>query len=271
MSGGFTRKTPRTMLREILSIPTCFEHEGLMIDFIVKFGHDNGMTVKVDHKRNIYLTKGEIGQDEYYPCVVAHTDTVHIDQIAMVADNRSIVLRESVVSDKTRLSGFDPKTTMVTGIGGDNKCGIYIALKLMLEFDVIKGAFFVEEEIGMKGSKEADDSFFEDVGYAIQFDAPTRNWFSSRLMNLPLWNEGFFGTLSPVLEKHGVDNITNGDPFTDVLQIRKKYNLCCAVFPTGYYNQHTRDEYVIPEETEECFLLGIDALTVLGRQKYLFG
>ena len=172
MSGAFTRKTPRTMLKEILSIPTCSEHEGLMIDFIVRFGHDNGMAVKVDRKRNVYLTKGEIGQGESYPCVVAHTDTVHFDQIAMVAENRSIMLRESVVSEKTRLSGFDPKTTMVTGIGGDNKCGVYIALKLMTEFDVIKGAFFVEEETGMRGSKEADDSFFMDVGYAVQFDAP---------------------------------------------------------------------------------------------------
>lgn len=258
------------MLEEILSIPSCFEHEDLMIDFVVRFGIMNRMRVHVDPKRNVYLTKGTVSEGESYPCVVAHTDTVHLDQKDLVALDQRITLKESTVSGKRTLKGMHPKLMMPTGIGGDNKCGVYIALKLMLEFDVIKGAFFVEEEIGMKGSKLADDSFFEDVGYAVQFDAPTRNWFSSKLMNVPLWNKVFFDTLKPILDKHGVNNITNRDPFTDVLQIRKKYDLCCAVFPTGYYNQHTKDEYVIPEETEECFLMGVDALSVLGKKKYLF-
>jgi di/tripeptidase len=259
------------MLEEILSIPSCYGHEDLMIDYVVKFGIQNRMRVLVDGKRNVYLTKGATAEGESYPCVVAHTDTVHVDQIGLVATNERILIKESTVSGKRTLKGVNPKLMAPTGIGGDNKCGVYIALKLMLEFDVIKGAFFVEEEIGMMGSKESDDSFFSDVGYAVQFDAPTRNWFSSKLMNVPLWNKGFFDLLEPVLQKHGVDNITNRDPFTDVLQIRKKYGLCCAVFPTGYYNQHSRDEYVVPEETEECVLLGIDALTALGMKRYLFG
>lgn len=258
------------MLRDILSIPSCYKHEGLIVDFLKEFGQSNGFKVSIDHRNNVYFTKGVPENGGYYPCVVAHTDTVHTDQIRMVSEGTRISIVESVVSGKQRLYGLNPNTEKETGIGGDNKCGVYIALMMMLEFDVIKSAFFVEEEIGMMGSKEADDDFFSDVGYAIQFDAPTRNWFSYKLMGVPLWNESFIGILKPVLDEFGIDNITSKDPFTDVLQIRKKYGICCAVFPTGYYDQHSRYEYVIPEETEECVFIGKRAINALGCKKYLF-
>ena len=36
----------------------------------------------IDELGNIYVTKGQISEGEFYPCVVAHTDTVHkIDTI----------------------------------------------------------------------------------------------------------------------------------------------------------------------------------------------
>lgn len=258
------------MLEEILIIPTFYRREELLIRYVVSFAERNGIECTRDAKGNVYLKKGVLGSDQYYPCIVAHLDTVHIDQVELVESDSRLELKELEVSGKRTLKGIDPLRKVPTGIGGDNKCGVYIALKLMLEFDVIKGAFFVEEEIGMKGSKQADDSFFSDVGYAFQFDAPTRNWFSAKLMGVQMWNNLFFNDLFPVLEKFGIDNITESDPYTDVLQIRKKYGLCCAVFPTGYYNQHSRDEYVIPEETDECFDLGCEAVSALGMNRYLF-
>lgn len=256
------------MLEEILSIPTFTGREELLSDYVMAFALENDLRLQVDGKRNLYLTKGTPKDGEYYPCVVAHLDTVHIDQEEMVRTNRRIYLTESITDGKRALKGMDLVRNVPTGIGGDNKCGVYIALKLMMEFDVIKAAFFVEEETGMQGSKKADDEFFRDVGYALQFDAPTRNWFSSMLMAVPLWDEVFFADILPVLHRFGITNITSNDPFTDVLQIRKKYNICCAVFPTGYYNQHSKDEYVIPEETEECVLIGIDAIKTLGKKRY---
>lgn len=256
------------MLEEILRIPTFSGREELMIDYVLAFGLENDFEIQIDEKKNVYFTKGKLGEGESYPCVVAHLDTVHTDQEELIRLKEKIQLNESTIGGKRSLKGFDALRNVPTGIGGDNKCGIYIALRLMQEFDVIKGAFFVEEETGMHGSKKADDEFFKNVGYALQFDAPTRNWFSARLMNLPLWNEDFLYALSPVLHEFGVNNITTADPFTDVLQLRKKYNICCAVFPTGYYNQHSRDEYVIPEETEECLSMGIQAIKILGSKKF---
>lgn len=257
------------MLEEILSIPTFSGREELISNYVMSIARSKGYRVHTDAKKNVYMSKGELAEGESYPCVVAHLDTVHLDQIGLIdTDGRIELIESKSVSGKRSLKGVDPIRDVPTGIGGDNKCGVYIALKLMEEFDVMKAAFFVEEETGMHGSKQADDSFFKNVGYAIQFDAPTRNWFSAKLMGMPLWDEVFFGELKPLLDSFKVDNITHGDPFTDVLQIRKKYGICCAVFPTGYYNQHSRHEYVVPEETEECLALGIESVKILGKRKY---
>ena len=255
-------------LKEVLQIPTYTGCEDLMIEFIREFCINNGLAYHMDTKNNIYVTKGELDNDEYYPCVVAHTDTVHRDQQDLILNGEYITIKNLLTSEgKNKLIGWNSKNNIPTGIGGDDKCGVYICLKLLLEFDKIKAAFFVEEETGMHGSKVADKDFFKDVGYAIQFDAPTNNWFSKTLLGDNLWNEEFFSDIKPVLDENNINKISH-DPYTDVYQLKKKFKICCAVFPTGYYNQHSVHEYVIPEETEQCFEVGKQALKKLGFKQY---
>lgn len=256
-------------LKEVLEIPSYSGMEDLVVEYIVDFCEKHDLKYYVDKSHNVYVTKGKIKKGEYYPCVVAHTDTVHYDQKDMIKNREKITINEFNDGEKIRLMGWNSKTDSPTGIGGDDKVGVYICLNLLLEFDTIKAAFFVEEEIGMRGSKQADPKFFKDVGYAIQFDGPTRNWFSKTLMGKSLWNQDFLKDVKPLLENYNVDNFSI-DPFTDVLQLVEKFGFCCSVFPTGYYNQHSKYEYVIPEETQECYDLGKEALQVLGLKKYTF-
>lgn len=256
-------------LKEVLEIPSFSGMEDLVVEFIVNFCEKHNLTYYLDKKNNVYVTKGILKEGEHYPCVVAHTDTVHHDQKEMIRNREKITIKETKYGKKTKLMGWDSSTDNPTGIGGDDKVGVYICLNMLLEFDTLKAAFFVEEEIGMRGSKLADPNFFKDVGYAIQFDGPTRNWFSKTLMGKNLWNEEFLTDVKPLLENYNVDNFSI-DPFTDVLQIVEKFGICCSVFPTGYYNQHSKYEYVIPEETQECYQLGKEAIEVLGLKKYIF-
>lgn len=257
-------------LEQVLEIPSYSGKEQLMIDFIKGFCENHKLSYYLDSKSNIYVTKGEIKKEEFYPCVVAHTDTVHHDQIELINTKTNITIKSLLTGDnRTKLMGWNPHNDCPTGIGGDDKCGVYICLKMLLDSDVLKAVFFVEEETGMHGSKVADPKFFDNVGYAIQFDAPTNNWFSETLLGIPLWNKNFFNAVENTLSENKIDNISN-DPFTDVLQLRKKFDFCCAVFPTGYYNQHSKYEYVIPEETEQCFNIGMQTVKNLGRIKYKY-
>ena len=56
--------------------------EDLMIEFLSNYLSDKGYNYDVDEFGNVYVTKGTLNEGEFYPCVVAHTDTVHkIDTI----------------------------------------------------------------------------------------------------------------------------------------------------------------------------------------------
>lgn len=254
-------------LKNVLRIPTYSSHEHFLVDFIQNFCEESRYDFKRDEKNNLYVSKGD--QSSYVPCVVAHTDSVHRDHVELIGLKMKLEIDEIVKNEETRLYAHNPISGIATGIGGDDKCGVYICLKLLEKFDNIKAAFFVEEEIGMLGSKHCDLDFFRNVGYALQFDAPSDNWFSKTCSGEKLWTEEFFNKVSGVLNEHQIDNISH-DPFTDVVQIRRKFDFCCAVLPAGYYRQHTVDEYVVPEHTEKGVNLGIDFINALGPNKYEF-
>lgn len=256
-------------LTSVLKIPSFYGREELVARYIENFCIENKIVYTKDFKGNIYVTKGKMQTGQYFPCAVAHMDTVHRDQVDLIDEDVSLEIIEEKIDGKTFMWAFHPLKQKLTGIGGDDKCGVYICLRLLEKMDNLKCAFFVEEEIGMKGSQECSVEFFEDVGYALQFDAPTADWFSQTCSGYQLWTDEYFEVIGSVLNEYNVKNIST-DPFTDVVQLRKKFDFCCSVLPTGYHNQHSEKEYVIKEETENCVNLAVDFITKLGSKKYFF-
>ena len=254
----------KEFLKEILSIPSYSKKEILMREFIKKFAIDNGIKYHIDYKGNIYLTKGVIDENEHYPCVVSHIDTVHSKHISLIEENKRLIIDE----DQDMLTAKHPETNIQTGIGGDDKCGVFVCLSLMTKLAVIKGAFFVEEEIGMLGSKVSDDSFFKNVGYAIQFDAPSANWITEVCSGVRIFEDFFKDMIKEVLSDNGYTNFSN-DPFTDVNQLAQKYDFNCLNLGCGYYRQHTDYEYVIISEVEKSLKAGLDLIEYLGNDKYI--
>jgi len=258
------------MLKEVLSLPSISGEESRVRDYILEFAEKNKITTTIDRKGNVYLTKGVIDTMEYYPCVVSHMDTVHRSHIELINENIRLDIKESFSSTDIgiKLTATHPYTGKSTGIGGDDKCGVFVCLSLFLSQDVLKGAFFVEEEIGMLGSREADPSFFEDVGYAIQFDAPSDNWITETCSGVKLFDEGFKKTITPVLDEGGYTKFSC-DPFTDVNQLAQKFDFSCLNLGCGYYNQHTDGEYVIVEEVSNSLKMGQELINYLGKKYYL--
>ena len=73
----------KDVLKDILSIPSCSGHEGMLRDYILAFANGRGIASTVDRRGNVYLSKGTLAPGELYPCLVNHLDTVHSDQAAM--------------------------------------------------------------------------------------------------------------------------------------------------------------------------------------------
>lgn len=255
------------LLKKVLSVPSKTYREDLMIDFITTWLEKNNVPFYVDEFYNIYATKQTDKDIEYFPCVVSHTDTVHnIDSINVVEEMLPNAQNEIKLSLKAYNNDGNP-----TGIGGDDKCGIFGCLELLKELPNLKAAFFVAEETGCKGSFNSDPSFFENVGYAIQFDAPENNMISEFLMGKPMFkrDSDFFTIGSELLTEHfPKDTKYHKHPYTDIYPLNQKFGLSCFNISIGYYNYHTRNEYVVVEDTYNGIKVGKLMIEKLGYNRY---
>jgi len=259
------------LLKDVLSVPTKTYKEDRMIEFLVNWLTENQIPFQVDEHRNIYATKTsqDITEDFYFPCVIAHTDTVHQLDVINV---REMELPNAQGIIKPSLKAFNDFGEP-TGIGGDDKCGVYACLELLKELPNLKAAFFVSEETGCHGSKQADKNFFENVGYGIQFDAP-ENWMVSEFcMGVQLFGRDteFFKSCDEVLtETFNPDRKYQSHPYTDVYALKNTFDFSCINFSIGYYDYHTREEYVVIEDVYNGIKTGKELIEKLGNVKYPF-
>jgi tripeptide aminopeptidase len=247
-------------LIEVLSIPTYSRDEKLMIDYLQDVLTKKGYEHYTDTHGNIYVTKGVA---QHYPCFIAHTDTVHPVNL-----NMTVVKKESKTLGIT-LSGVDKVTKKPSGIGGDDKCGVYLALEMLDTLPNVKAAFFVSEEIGCKGSMYADSEFFKNVGYVIQYDSPGGDSMSLTLMGRYLFNQEseFSNKVTGLIKEYGIHEWAY-HPYTDVWQIMEKFNIACLNLAAGYYKYHTDNEYVMVDDVQNGYDLGLKLVEQLGENKY---
>lgn len=184
---------------------------------------------------NVYIMRGEA---DTYPCVVAHLDQVQRNHSA---DFKAVETEDIIF-------GYSPSKRCHEGLGADDKNGIWVALKCLEEFDVIKVAFFVGEEIGCIGSGRCDMTWFTDCRYVVE---PDRRGASDLITSISgrLCSEGFETDIHA--EWFGYAP-TNG-LMTDVLELSERgVGLSCINLSCGYYNPHSDEEYTVKSDLLNC-------------------
>lgn len=256
-------------LKELLSVRTATYNEELMVQYISDWLDKEGIPYVVDEMMNVYATKTTQGyEDKLYPCMVAHTDTVHHFQDEIMVHEEILPNRQK--QGKLSLKGYNPDGKPV-GIGGDDKCGVFACLELLKELPNIKVAFFVSEETGCHGSKNANEEFFKNVGYVIQFDAPGNSMVSQYCMGLELFDpkSEFFVKCDKVLtETFNKKRRYESHPYTDVYMLKQIFDFSCINFAIGYYRYHTPNEYVVVEDVYNGIKTGKEMIEALGYEKY---
>jgi len=230
-----------------------------------------GVEYYTDDMNNVYATKGVLPDGEFYPMFVAHTDTVH-ELVDNMIQRPSTFGRTFTEELNFSLKGYTPKGDP-TGIGGDDKCGVFLALELLRELQYVKVGLFVSEETGCHGSRECDVDFLKDVGYAIQFDAPGNHLVTEVCSGVRLYESHgeFINRVIPVFENTmGVSPYQQSHPYTDVSQIKIKGDFSCINFSCGYYNMHTSSEFVVVKDVEDAFNLAVGVVKELGNVKYKY-
>jgi len=259
------------LLKDVLSVPSKTYKEEQMVQFLIDWLTENNIDYTVDEHLNVYATKqtGDLPDGFMFPCVVSHTDTVHnIDTINVVEEQLKNAQGEIKLSLKAYNNEGNP-----TGIGGDDKCGIYACLELLKELPFLKAAFFVSEETGCHGSRKADKSFFSNVGYAIQFDAPENWMITERCWGTTLFDRtsDFFKHCNDILVESFPSELRYfSHPYTDVYALKESFDFSCINISIGYYNYHTKNEYVVVEDVYNGIEVGKKMIEKLGNQKYKF-
>ena len=258
-----------SLLKEVLSVPTKTYKEDLMVHYLTSWLEKNGIEYYTDAHNNVYATKkvtDELPENFYFPCVISHTDTVHMLDTINVMEEQ---LPDAQGNVKLALKAYND-IGEPTGIGGDDKCGVFACLTLLQELPYLKAAFFVSEETGCHGSRNSDSKFFENVGYGIQFDAP-ENWmitefcFGTKLFER---NSEFFQKCDTVLQESLERVEYMRHPYTDVQALKERYDFQCINFSIGYYNYHTRHEYVVVDDVFNGIDVGRKMIESLGYTKH---
>lgn len=217
-----------SLLVNTLSIQTTSYESTRMERYIKRFLNKHKIQNHVDAYGNIYAVKGKA---DLYPTMVCHIDTVH-----------DINMNSIVKRHQDTLYSIDTKTFQRTGIGGDDKVGVYITLELLLAFNDFKAVFFKDEEVGCIGSGQADMSFFDDSTVVLQCDRQGYGDFVTDIYGIELTSDEFLDAINPILLAYERTPCSGG--LTDVKSIATKNDVVVANVNCGYYFPHTDDEIV---------------------------
>lgn len=254
----------KKMLYEVMSVPSLSGYEYRMLTYLIMWARKRNVQYEFDDYGNIYFTKGELKEGEYYPCVTAHLDTVQ-------DKHKAFILAGADLDVRTRLNKENKHELYVEGIGigADDKGAIFISLAMIDKIDVIKGAFFLEEEVGMKGSSHMNTSFFDNVGYVVGFDSPDYNRSAWKCSGTKLFTGDFYKTyMKPVCDKFGYTRFYS-EPYTDVKHIVEKAGIMCMNFCNGGYEAHNQtSEYIVAEETDNALGMGLELVKTIGRTRH---
>lgn len=247
---------------ELMSVPTLSDSEYRLITFVVLWARRNNIKYEFDTYGNLYLTKGEISEGEFYPCVTAHLDSVQQKHKMYAQAGQPLEVKTRIVNKKHEIyvDGM--------GIGGDDKAGVLIGLSMFNHVDKLKACFFLEEETGCRGSKNLNKEWFNNVGYVLGYDSPDLDRAAYACSGTKLFSADFFKTyMQDICKKHGLTHF-HSEPFTDVKEIREKTNIICMNFGSGYYNAHMSNEYCVIEDMDTACRMGHELIEFIGLTKH---
>ena len=189
------------------------------------------LTKYMESKYNcVTSSDGFIYAEGSFPVLlVAHMDTVHREPVKDVC----YLEKGNTISSPQ-------------GIGGDDRCGIYMILRIIDHFNC-HVLFTEDEEIGCIGASKyvmAINKFLDvpKVNYIIELDRQGKN------------DAVFYECDNPEFEDFILkdkDWKLNYGTYTDIVEIAPEIGVAAVNFSCGYYNAHKTVEYVVLSEMEE--------------------
>ena len=174
-------------------------------------------------------------QGNFPVLLVAHLDTVH---------NK---LPNMILYDKDQNTVSSPN-----GIGGDDRCGVYMIFEIIKKFNC--SVLFCEDEedggIGANKFVKTDLARTLDFNYIIEFDRANAN------------DAVFYSCDNYDFEKFITRDFykINYGTYSDICDIAPVIGCAAVNLSCGYYKAHTKDEYVVLSDMENSIKAACDIL-----------
>jgi hypothetical protein len=181
------------------------------------------------HEDIIYKDGFVFAKGDFPVLLVAHLDTVHAH------------LPRKIIRDKVKNTLSSPN-----GIGGDDRCGVYMILDIVKTYNC-SVVFCEDEEIGGKGAEKFVEYMLDfrakeitDFNYIIELDRKG----DKDAVFYDCDNTDFEDFITKEYFK------TSYGTFSDISTIAPMFGVAAVNLSSGYYNAHTNAEYVVTTEMD---------------------
>lgn len=215
-----------------------------------------GCTV-VRNKGNLLIRKGPAKGP--HPYFLSHMDQVHGYEPFM-----KVLINGNVPS---AVDGNDKQC----GVGGDDKCGIYLALRMLWELDQCTAVFVRDEEVGCLGSGEVPLAWFKHAAFVMQADRNNRTMDIIRDTNgMNCASDGFIEALMGLPIAVAARHSENTGSITDIGELASRgLDISMVNISSGYHAPHSRTETVHLDELGIACQLAFEAASLLGDQAWV--
>lgn len=242
---------------EVFQIPSTKHDEKSMTLYLIDKFKEYKVKYKIDGYGNILAERGE----GLRACFCAHLDTVH-----MYRTGFNIRRDTPEEYNRTYLYAVD-NTDVRVGIGGDDKCGVFVCLELLRTMENIKVVFFSQEESGGAGSDGISLDYFKDCMFLGGVDRWNGHDFVTNYNGDPTVSKAFKSAIKEMLEKYEYKPASG--MFTDAFNVQgRQLGISCFNMSCGYYSHHSTTEYVDTNELYHSLLLAQELCTLTKRYEY---
>lgn len=212
-----------------------------------------GCTV-IRNKGNLLIRKG--GPTGPHPYLLAHMDQVH-----SYAPFMQLRMEDNVLS---AVDGNDQQC----GVGGDDKCGIYLALEMLHRLNHCTAVFVRDEEVGCLGSGEVPLTWFDHASFVVQADRNNRTFDVIRDTNGMTCASDEFIAAVLALPQAAMHSENTGS-ITDIGELaRRGLGVSMINISSGYHNPHSSTEVVHLDELEIACELAYAIATTMGDYRW---
>lgn len=198
-----------------------------------------GMTV-TERAGQLFAHKGDLSKP--VPFYVAHADTVHP---IIPADHFEVNRWYNEKLNDHEWWAYDLHTKQQVGIGGDDKCGLFVCLEAALTLPDLGVIITIDEEAGCVGARMVRESDLEAAAVLIQADrrggVDAIRTSAGTILSSEAWQEHVNETLTDhfyAWSDHGT--------ITDVQEMVAggKSPVSAINLAAGYYDAHTDAEFI---------------------------